>query len=184
MADIEFAFAFIKPDGMASELKDRIRGMLLASGKLTILAEAKFSITPLQAKVHYDKDDLWCKSVGTRRHEFIARRFGGVSKTPMELGREILSDVRGTIVGAPVYAFILYGENANAVLREIVGATDPEAAEEGTIRKLSSDSLALANEEMRPVRNIIHASESPNDAKREILNLWPEIRQLMQFLLF
>lgn len=183
MSQHEFAFAFIKPDGMKAGLMDKIRGMLTSSGKLSIIMEVDLEITSAQAAVHYDKNDQWCQRVGTRRHDLLSNR-GGVSKTPTELGREILAQVRETITGGAVHAFILSGEHANAELRKIVGSTDPAFAGEGSIRALSSDSFKAAEEEMRPVRNIIHASESITDARREILNLWPELKPLMQFLLF
>jgi nucleoside-diphosphate kinase len=183
MQNGEFAFAFIKPDGMKAGLTDKIRAMLIAEGKLSVVMEVELLITPAQAAQHYDKNDQWCQRVGAKRHDILSRR-GGVSKTPTELGREILASVRETITTAPVHAFILSGENANVELRKIVGDTDPAFAKTGSVRALSSDSFKVAEEEMRPVRNIIHASETPADARKEILNLWPELRPLMYFLLF
>ena len=54
---------------------------------------------------------------------------------------------------------VLERENAVAGLRELIGATDPAKAEDGTIRKLYAQSVA---------RNAIHASDSPENAAREI----------------
>lgn len=183
MSQSEFAFAFIKPDGIAAGLTEKIRAMLIAGGRLSIVMEADFLITPAQAVRHYDKNDQWCQRVGSKRHDILSRK-GGVSKTSTELGREILAAVRETITGSAVHGFILSGVNANAELRHIVGNTDPAFAEASTIRALSPDSFKVAEEEMRPVRNIIHASESITDARKEILNLWPELAPLMKFLLF
>lgn len=183
MYDNEFAFAFIKPDGMTALLVEKIRTMLLTEGGFNIVMEAEFKIAPEQAVRHYDKNDQWCQRVGAKRHDILSKR-GGVSKTPTELGREILKAVRETITQGPVHAFILSGKNANFRLRMLVGHTDPAFATVGTIRRLSSDSFKAAEEELRPVRNIIHASESPEDARKEIMNLWPELTPLMQFLLF
>lgn len=183
MSSNEFAFAFIKPDGMKAGLTDKIRTMLIGGGRLNIVMEVELLITPQQAAQHYDKNDQWCQRVGAKRHDILSRK-GGVSKTPTELGREILAAVRETITTAPVHAFILSGENTNAELRKIVGETDPAFAKEGSIRALSPDSFKVAEEEMRPVRNLIHASENPADARKEILNLWPELKPLMHFLLF
>ena len=56
-------------------------------------------------------------------------------------------------------ALVLEKDNAIIDLRKIIGATDPEEAEEGTIRKLYAD-----NEQ----KNIIHASDSPENASKEI----------------
>ncbi len=63
------------------------------------------------------------------------------------------------IVSGPVIAMVLQRENAITTLRKICGATNPENAEMGTIR----GDYAVSTE-----RNIIHASDSPESAKREI----------------
>ena len=61
----------------------------------------------------------------------------------------------------PVFLMVLKQENAIAKLREIIGATNPANAEPGTIRG------DLAKEQELP-RNMIHASDSPDSAMREI----------------
>ena len=66
------------------------------------------------------------------------------------------------ISSGPVLAMILEGENVILGLRHIVGKTDPDEADVGSIRA----DFCMAKE-----YNIIHASDSPESAKREI-NLW------------
>lgn len=66
------------------------------------------------------------------------------------------------ITSGPLVAIILEGDNAISKIREINGATNPENANEGTIRRLYADS----NKE-----NCVHASDSLESAKREI-KLW------------
>jgi len=61
----------------------------------------------------------------------------------------------------PVFLMVLKQENAIAKLREVIGATNPANAEPGTIRG------DLAKEQELP-RNMIHASDSPESAEREI----------------
>jgi len=72
-----------------------------------------------------------------------------------------------------IQPFIYYGEQGLIhSIRTIVGATNPAEAEKFTIRNtFSNDSLETAIAENRPVRNIIHASDSPENAEREI-SLW------------
>jgi nucleoside-diphosphate kinase len=70
------------------------------------------------------------------------------------------------MTSAPIVVQVLEGENAIAKYREVMGATDPEQAAEGTIRKL----FALSKGE-----NSSHGSDSPAAAQREIaLNFKPE----------
>ncbi|MCS7279635.1 MAG: nucleoside-diphosphate kinase [Thermodesulfobacteriaceae bacterium] len=59
----------------------------------------------------------------------------------------------------PVVAMVLEGENAIQKVREIMGATDPKEAKEGTIRKL----FGLDKE-----KNTVHGSDSPESAQKEI----------------
>lgn len=63
------------------------------------------------------------------------------------------------MTSSPVLVLVLEGENAVALNREIMGATDPAKAEAGTIRKDFGDHIEA---------NAVHGSDSQNSAKREI----------------
>jgi nucleoside-diphosphate kinase len=63
------------------------------------------------------------------------------------------------MTSAPVMLMVLEGENAVALNREIMGATDPAKAAEGTLRKDFADSIEA---------NAVHGSDSPKSADREI----------------
>jgi len=69
------------------------------------------------------------------------------------------------MTGGPLIAAILSGDTAIEVVRTLVGATDARKAAAGTIR----GDLALSNRE-----NLVHASDSPESAKREIALWFPE----------
>jgi len=66
----------------------------------------------------------------------------------------------------PALVMVLEGENAIARLRELMGATDPAKAAEGTIRKLYASSIES---------NAIHGSDAPETAKFEIGFFFPGI---------
>lgn len=63
------------------------------------------------------------------------------------------------MTSGPIVAAVLEAEGAVPTLREVIGATDPAEAEEGTIRALYAESKE---------RNAIHASDSPENARKEI----------------
>lgn len=63
------------------------------------------------------------------------------------------------MTSAPVVLMVLEGENAVAKNREIMGATNPADAAEGTVRKLYAKSIG---------ENAVHGSDSPQAAEREI----------------
>lgn len=75
------------------------------------------------------------------------------------IGRDYYDDLMGFMTSGPIVAMVLQGENAIANVRAINGKTNPAQAAEGTIRKLYAAS---------GTRNAVHASDSPENAKREI----------------
>ena len=68
------------------------------------------------------------------------------------------------MTSGPALALALERENAVAHLREVIGATDPAEAKPGTVRRLYAQSKE---------RNAIHASDSPENATREVAFFFP-----------
>jgi nucleoside-diphosphate kinase len=74
-------------------------------------------------------------------------------------GRPFFADLVEFMTSGPCLPMVLERENAVAHLRTVIGATDPAEAAAGTIRKLYAESKG---------RNAIHASDSPENAAREV----------------
>jgi nucleoside-diphosphate kinase len=89
-----------------------------------------------------------------------ARRFYEVHKE-----RPFYGSLVAFMTGDRCVPMVLEREAAVAKLREVIGATDPAKAAERTIRKLYAESVE---------RNAIHASDSPENATREIAFFFPE----------
>jgi nucleoside-diphosphate kinase len=82
--------------------------------------------------------------------------------------------IKAYFVGKTVRIFEMESKENNVVtkVRELIGPTDPSKAGSDTIRgKYSDDSMELAKQEQRLVHNLIHASDSDENAQKEI-NLW------------
>jgi nucleoside-diphosphate kinase len=73
--------------------------------------------------------------------------------------RPFYSDLVAYMTSGPVIPMCLEKNNAVADFRKLIGATNPANAEEGTVRKLYAESIE---------RNIVHGSDSPENAKKEI----------------
>ena len=73
--------------------------------------------------------------------------------------KPFFNDLVSYITSAPVLAMVIEGEGCISLIRKMVGATDPKEADIGTIR---------GDYALQTGRNIIHASDSPQSAKREI----------------
>lgn len=82
--------------------------------------------------------------------------------------------IRNYFIGKTVRIFELESKDNNVVakVRELIGTTDPSKAGPDTIRgKYSNDNMDLAKQEQRLVHNLIHASDSDENAHKEI-ELW------------
>ena len=80
--------------------------------------------------------------------------------------RDFYPPLREFITSGPLVAMVLEGDQAIAVVRGLIGATDGRAAAAGTIR----GDLSLSNRE-----NLVHASDSAESAAREISIFFPEL---------
>ena len=80
--------------------------------------------------------------------------------------RPFFNDLCDFMTSGPVVVQVLEGENAIARNREVMGATNPENADEGTIRKLFAESIEA---------NSVHGSDGPDTAAQEINYFFSDI---------
>lgn len=168
---MEKALVVIKPDGM----EKRVVGKAISKfeeGGLKIVGIKMAKANKDLVGRHYIADKKWLLAVGKSAKAADAKR-GIVNKdTEMQIGMRIRSYLMNELTRLPVIAIVLEGQDANKTARKIAGATEPKSAEPNTIRgMLSSDTYRLADMEKRPIRNIVHVSDSPKSAKREI-SVW------------
>jgi nucleoside-diphosphate kinase len=123
-------FSIIKPDATKRNITGSINKVIEESG-LRIIAQKRIRLTNDQAKNFYS----------------------------IHKERPFFNDLIEYMTSEPVVVQILSGENCVEKYRTIMGATNPENAEEGTIRKL----FALNVQE-----NSVHGSDSEDNAKNEI----------------
>lgn len=126
---------------------------------------------------HYPRSDDWLGAVGGKTLADYERL--GLSATeklgtddPIAIGQQVRAWLVEFMGSGPLVPMVLSGNRAVETVRKLVGSTLPVSADPGTIRgDYSSDSADLANDETRPVRNLIHASGDTEEAAREI-KLW------------
>ena len=126
----ERTFSIIKPDATRRNLTGAITSKLEESG-LRVVASRRIRMTREQAEGFY----------GVHRE------------------RPFFNDLCSFMTSGPVVVQVLEGENAVARNREVMGATNPEQADEGTIRKLFAESIEA---------NSVHGSDSAENAQIEI----------------
>jgi nucleoside-diphosphate kinase len=81
--------------------------------------------------------------------------------------RPFFNDLVTFMTGGPVVLMVLEGENAVLKNREIMGATDPKKAAEGTIRKDFATDIE---------KNTVHGSDSVENARTEVSYFFPEVQ--------
>ena len=163
----------IKPDGVKRGIIGKIVGRLEDTG-LRVCAMKMIWPDDELAKKHYPLDEDWAKQVFKKSKDSAVkekRKFEW--KNHMEFGENIQSALRNFIREAPVVAIVIKGSHAVEIVRKLVGSTEPKQAMPGTIRGdfISIESYEIADANKRAVRNLIHASDSVDNANREI-NLW------------
>jgi nucleoside-diphosphate kinase len=132
----ERTFSIIKPDATARNLTGQINAVIEEAG-LRIVAQRRVRMTQEEAEDFYE----------------------------VHRERPFYGELVEMMTSGPVVVQVLEGDNAVARYREIMGATNPEQAAEGTIRKRFAKSLG---------ENSVHGSDSVDNAKIEIAQFFDE----------
>lgn len=127
---MERTLSIIKPDATERNITGLVNAMIEASG-LRIVGQKRIRLTKEQAEEFYQE------------HQ----------------DKVFFPSMIQQMISGPVVVQVLEGENAIKHYREIMGATNPAVAEEGTIRKTYALSID---------KNTVHGSDSPESAAREI----------------
>ncbi|MBX9576190.1 MAG: nucleoside-diphosphate kinase [Caulobacteraceae bacterium] len=132
----ERTFSIIKPDATRRNLTGKVNAVIEDAG-LRIVAQRRIRMTEDQAKKFYE----------------------------VHAARPFYGELVEFMTSAPVVVQVLEGENAVARYREVMGATNPADAAEGTIRKLYAESVG---------ENSVHGSDSVENAKIEIAQFFTD----------
>ena len=130
MSNLEQTLSIIKPDAVERNLDEKIK-IFFQENNLKILKSKKVKISKEEASEFYK-----------------------VHQT-----KPFYDELCSYLSSGPIVVMILEGENAIAKNRELMGATDPKKAEEGTLRKMYGISID---------KNSVHGSDSTDNAKKEI----------------
>ena len=130
MSNIEQTLSIIKPDAVERNLESEIKNEFINKG-FKITKEKKIKLAKSEAEEFY------------KVHET----------------KPFYNDLCGYLSSGPIIVMVLEKESAVTLNRELMGATDPKKAEEGTLRKKYGISID---------KNSVHGSDSLENAKNEI----------------
>jgi nucleoside-diphosphate kinase len=134
---LERTLSILKPDATRRHLNGKINTVIENAG-LHIIAQKRIHLTMEQAERFY----------------FVHKE------------RSFFKELCAYMISGPIVAQVLEGENAIQKYRQIMGATNPENAAEGTIRKLFAESIEA---------NSVHGSDSADNAAIEIAFFFSQI---------
>ena len=164
----ERTFVAIKHDGIQRTLIGEIINRIERTG-LKLVALKMFVPSREKAIEHYGKDDAWCEKVGGRTIEAMQKDGKTPEKSALEYGRETLEHLYKYFISGPIIGMVIEGNQAVAIVKKLVGGTEPTTSDMGTIRgDLTLDSYEISNIDGRAVRNLVHCSDKPEEAEREI----------------
>jgi len=129
-------FSIIKPDATRRNLTGAINAKIEAAG-LRIVGQKRIHMSKAQAEAFY----------------------------AVHAERPFYNDLVSFMISGPVVVQVLEGENAVAAYRQVMGATNPADADEGTIRKEFAESIEA---------NSVHGSDSDENAVIEISHFFSE----------
>ena len=132
----ERTFSIIKPDATRKNLTGKVNAVIENAG-LRIVAQKRIKMSRAQAEGFYD----------------------------IHKERPFFGELVEFMTSGPVVVQVLEGEGAVARYREVMGATNPAQAADGTIRKLYAESVG---------ENSVHGSDSLDNAKIEIVQFFTE----------
>jgi nucleoside-diphosphate kinase len=134
---IERTLSIIKPDATKRNITGKINACFEDNG-LRVVAQKRVHLSRREARLFYGEHSE----------------------------RSFFDELVEFMVSEPVVVQVLEGENGVAKHREVMGATNPEEAAEGTIRKQFAQSIG---------ENSVHGSDSLENAKREISFFFAEV---------
>lgn len=176
----ERTFVIIKPDGVQRSLVGEILKRFERTG-LKLVAMKFFVADEERLWKHYNKDDAWFEAKGIKT--ISGRQLAGlpVDKPAIEYGKDIVRQLVKFMSCGPVVAMVWEGASAVGIVKKVVGGTEPLSSDVGTIRgDFTLDSYDLASGSERAVRNLIHCSDQPVEAEREIA-IWFKEAEVVKY---
>ncbi len=177
----ERTLVIIKPDGIQRSLVGEIVkryeqiGLKLVGIKMLVPSEDL-------VEKHYTIDPEWIRLAGEK--QITSARANGrvpISEHPLEIGTIVLGHLKKYLTSGPVIAMVWEGAHAVAIVRKMIGGTEPLSSDVGTIRgDFVLDSYVLANQSGRAIRNLVHASGSVKEAVDEVKH-WFRTEEIIDY---
>ena len=152
--NIECTLVLIKPDGVEKGLHKEVFARYRRAFLQVINSSDEITATGEQLYTHYE----------------------GIGQLITRKGEKIFNETVKYMMSGPILKAIIVGEDAVQKVRELNGATKPWEAKKGTIRADFG-----STDPNGPIRNVVHSSATPEEAKEEI-KVWFSKEELKRYL--
>ncbi len=177
----EKTLVLIKPDGIQRSLIGEVIKRYERTG-LKLIAIKMLIPTSEMIETHYTLDPEWKLKTGLKNLQ--AYKDKGLTPPhddPIKQSDMILEKLKNYMVSGPVIAMVWQGMHAVSIVRKITGGTEPLLSDVGTIRgDYVLDSYKTADDDMRAIRNIVHASGTAKEANDEIKH-WFSDKEIISY---
>ncbi len=172
----ETTVVVLKPDavrrGLIGQIVARLEQRQMSIKELRLVHPTKATINS-----HYPTSEAWIQRLGEKTVTAYAQAnldatIQFKTKNPKVIGKKVRTWLVNYMVSGPIVVIAVEGLHAISMVRKVIGQTMPFDAEVGTIRgDFSTDSGLAANSEERVVANLVHSSETKEEAEHEYA-LW------------
>jgi nucleoside-diphosphate kinase len=161
----EKTLVLLKPDvilrGISGEIISRFEKVGMKISAIKMIQASRETL-----EKHYYKDEEWLTSKGKLFKKILELP---EDIDPIPVGKQIVEGLIKDMQLSPIIAIVLEGHNAVMTVKRLAGPTNIDEATPGTIRgDFSHDTFELANKSGRPNLTIIHATDNPKEAQKEI----------------
>jgi nucleoside-diphosphate kinase len=179
---IEQTLVLLKHDAVQRSILGKIISRIEDTG-LKIVGMKMIWADEDKARNHYPLDEEWSKAVYEKTKKvYDSSNKAWPYKDHLEMGKTIQNWLVSFLKEGPVIALVIEGPHAVEIVRKIIGSTEPRASQPGTIRGdfAMVESYSLADKKQRVLRNLIHASDTPENAQREI-KVWFDNHEIHKY---
>ncbi|MCX6743555.1 MAG: nucleoside-diphosphate kinase [Candidatus Parcubacteria bacterium] len=179
---MEKTLVIIKPDGVQRNLIGEITSRFERSG-LKLVATKLLRADDKMVEKHYTIDPEWVKKVGLKAiGSYKEKGLTPPNDDPIAVGKDVLKRLKDFMTAGPVLAMVWEGNEAVSLVRKICGSTEPFSAAIGTIRGDYNpiETYQMADLANRAIRNLVHASGTPDEAEKEI-TIWFKKEEILDY---
>ena len=180
----ERSFVLLKPDaiqrGLVGETIKRFEriGLKIVAMKMIMAPQEK-------VWAHYNKDDAWYTRKGKGIVDNRTKLGLPIEKEAIDYGKDIIKAMVTFITSSPIVCMVIEGNMSQAVIKRLVGSTEPTTADTGTIRgDYALDSYYICDVDgSRGLRNLIHCTDPEDgvDAADREMSLWFSPEEILSY---